>query len=50
VVTEAATKDLYADEPAAFEGARSLWQAILEAGYELTDEGVSELGIEANTV
>jgi hypothetical protein len=45
VVAEAATKDLYADEPAAFEGARGLWQAILEAGYELTDEGVSELGV-----
>jgi hypothetical protein len=45
VVAEAATKDLYADEAAAFEGARSLWRAILEAGYELTDEGVTELGV-----
>jgi hypothetical protein len=45
VVATAATKDLYADESAAFEGARSLWGAILEAGYELTDEGISELGV-----
>ena len=45
VVVTAATRDPYADESAAWEGARSLWRAMLELGYELTDEGVSELGV-----
>jgi hypothetical protein len=43
-IVTAATKDLYADEAAAWEGAGSLWRAILELGYGLTDEGVSEIG------
>jgi hypothetical protein len=45
IVATAATRDLYADESAAWEGARSLWRAILELRFELTDEGVSELGV-----
>jgi hypothetical protein len=43
-IVTAATKDLYADEAAAWEGAGNLWRAILDLGYELADEGVSEIG------
>ena len=44
-VVRAATKKLHADEEAAWEGARVLWRAILDLGYALTDEGVSEIGV-----
>ena len=44
IVVTAATRDLYPDEVAAWEGAGSLWRAILDLGYELTDEGASEIG------
>jgi hypothetical protein len=43
-VVHAATKELHADEEAAWEAARVLWQAILDLGFGLTDEGVSEIG------
>jgi hypothetical protein len=38
-VVGAATRELYAGEEAAWEGARLLWRAILDLGYTLTDEG-----------
>ena len=44
IVVSAATRDLYPDEVTAWEGARSLWRAVLDVGYELTDEGGSEIG------
>jgi hypothetical protein len=40
----ATTKDGYQDEEAAWEGARGLWQTILDLGYVVTDEGHSDLG------
>ena len=43
-VVEAATSELYGDEVAAWEGARNLWRTIVDLGYELTDEGHSEIG------
>jgi hypothetical protein len=43
-VVEAATSELYGNEVAAWEGARSLWQTILDLDYALTDEGHSEIG------
>ena len=44
IVVSATTRDRYPDEVAAWEGARSLWQAILDLGHALTDEGQSEIG------
>jgi hypothetical protein len=44
IVVSATTKDSYRDEEAAWEGARRLWGTILDLGYELTDEGHTELG------
>lgn len=44
IVVSATTRDGYRDEEAAWEGARGLWRVILDLGYELTDEGHSELG------
>jgi hypothetical protein len=44
IVVSAATRELYADEVTAWEGARSLWRAVLDLGYVLTDEGHSEIG------
>jgi hypothetical protein len=44
-VVGAATRELYAGEEAAWEGARLLWRAILDLGYTLTDEGHSEIGV-----
>jgi hypothetical protein len=43
-VVRAATKELHVDEAAAWEGARVLWRTILDLGYALTDEGMSEIG------
>jgi hypothetical protein len=44
IVVSATTRDSYPDEVAAWEGARNLWQAILDLGHELTDLGHSDLG------
>ena len=44
VVISAATSELYADEVAAWEGARNLWQTILDLGHELTEEGQDQVG------
>ena len=44
VVVSAATRELYADEAAAWEGARNLWQSILDLGHELTGEGGDQVG------
>jgi hypothetical protein len=44
IVVSAETREVYADEVAAWEGARVLWRATLDLGYELTDEGQSEIG------
>jgi hypothetical protein len=44
VVVPAATRELYADEVAAWEGAGNLWRAILDLGHELTGEGRDQLG------
>jgi hypothetical protein len=45
VVISAATRELYADEVAAWEGARNLWQTILDLGHELTGEGGDQVGV-----
>jgi hypothetical protein len=44
IIVSATTKDGYQDEEAAWEGARGLWQTILDLGYVVTDEGHSDLG------
>ena len=44
VVISAATSELYADEVAAWDGARNLWQTILDLGHELTEEGQDQVG------
>ena len=44
VVISAATRELYADEVAAWEGARSLWQSILDLGHELTEDAGDQVG------
>lgn len=43
IIVSAMTKDRYPDEVAAWEGARSLWRAVLDLGYELADAGGSEI-------
>lgn len=43
-VVDAATKQLHADEVAAWESARNLWRTMLDLGYALTDEGHNEIG------
>jgi hypothetical protein len=44
VVVSAATRELFADEVAAWEGARNLWQSILDLGHEPTGEGGDQVG------
>jgi hypothetical protein len=44
IIVSATTRDPYPDEVAAWEGARALWQAILDLGHALTDEGGNEIG------
>jgi hypothetical protein len=43
IVVSAMTKDRYPNEADAWESARSLWRAVLDLGYELTDEGGNEI-------
>jgi hypothetical protein len=45
VFISASTREVYPDETAAWEGARRLWQAVLDLGHEVTDEGPSEIGV-----
>jgi hypothetical protein len=44
LLVSAATRELYADQAAAWDGARGLWQRILDLGYELTGEGADQIG------
>jgi hypothetical protein len=45
IVVSAGTRDLYGDEVSAWEGARALWNAILDLGYKLDNLTPSEMGV-----